>query len=65
MIIFCNKCVTPNTRPRVVFNENGVCNACINNDEKNNSVDWIKREKEFLEIKTKTSQSFHAADENT
>ncbi len=57
MIIFCNKCVTPNTRPRVVFNENGVCNACINNDEKNNSVDWIKREKEFLEIIERIKQN--------
>ena len=42
MIIFCKSCVTPNTRPRVVFNSSGICNACINNQEKNTVVDWKK-----------------------
>ena len=27
-IKFCKKCVTPDSRPRVVFDSDGVCNAC-------------------------------------
>ena len=33
-IIFCKKCLTPNSRPRVVFDDSGVCNACNNAEEK-------------------------------
>ena len=43
---FCKKCVTPNSRPRVVFDSNGVCNAC-NFVSVKKSTDWKKREKEF------------------
>ena len=42
--------MTPNTRPRVVFNSSGICNACINNQEKNTVVDWKKRLDEFTNI---------------
>ena len=27
-IKFCKKCVAPNTRPRISFDEDGICNAC-------------------------------------
>ena len=33
-IKFCKNCFTPNTRPRVVFNRLGICNACLNSAEK-------------------------------
>ena len=49
MIKLCKKCVTPSTRPRVVFNKDGVCNACINSEEKK-SIDWNKRREEFKKI---------------
>lgn len=45
-IKICKICVTPNTRPRINFNNDGVCNACINSDQKKN-IDWTEREKEF------------------
>jgi N-acetyl sugar amidotransferase len=48
-VIFCKKCLTPNTRPRVIFNDDGVCNACINAEEKN-KIDWAQREREFVEL---------------
>jgi len=38
----CSKCVTPDTRPRVMFNKQGVCNACTW-AEKKSSVDWDDR----------------------
>ena len=38
----------PNTRPRVVFDENGVCNACNYAETmKNKIIDWQERENEL------------------
>ena len=48
-IKFCKKCVTPDSRPRVVFDSDGVCNACNFVSVKKNT-DWKKREKELVEI---------------
>ena len=39
----------PNTRPRIVFDHDGVCNACLHSKEKD-FIDWNKRKKEFLEL---------------
>ena len=48
-IKFCKKCVTPDSRPRVVFDSDGVCNAC-NFVTVKKKTDWKKREKELVEI---------------
>jgi N-acetyl sugar amidotransferase len=39
----------PDTRPRIVFDEEGVCNACRNAEEKKRT-DWESRGLEFLEL---------------
>ena len=31
---FCAKCIMPDTRPHITFNEKGVCIACQNNEKK-------------------------------
>ena len=31
---YCKKCLYPDTKPQLVFNENGVCSACSNSDLK-------------------------------
>ena len=31
---FCKNCFTPNTRPRIVFSQQSICNACLNSKEK-------------------------------
>ena len=54
-IIFCKTCVTPSSRPRVFFNENGICNACIN-AEKKKLINWDERKKEFLNIVDKIKE---------
>lgn len=36
------------TRPRLTFNENGICSACQWANEKRTSVDWVTREKELV-----------------
>ena len=46
-IQFCNKCVMPNTRPGITFDEQGVCEAC-NNYAKKKATDWDAR---FEELK--------------
>ena len=42
---YCSKCLMPNTRPGMIF-ENGICSACIN-FEKQKKTDWDKRWKLF------------------
>ena len=46
---FCKNCFTPNTRPRIVFNKQNICNACLNSRDKK-KINWKRREKEFHKI---------------
>ncbi len=48
-IVYCNRCLTPSSRPRIVFNREGYCNACENARGKVH-VDWDARKSEFLSI---------------
>jgi len=50
---YCKKCVTPDTRPRVSLDENGVCNAC-RYAEKKKTINWDARKKEFESILNKS-----------
>lgn len=43
---YCTKCLMPNTRPRIQFDANGVCNACLWAEEKKN-LNWSSRWKEL------------------
>ena len=45
----CKKCLLPNTKPDLLFNENGICSACYRFDERP-TIDWEEREKKFIEI---------------
>ncbi|MFN5884929.1 MAG: N-acetyl sugar amidotransferase, partial [Bacteroidota bacterium] len=47
---FCKKCVVSNQRPRITFDEEGVCSACRYAEEKDNGIDWIAREKELRAV---------------
>jgi N-acetyl sugar amidotransferase len=61
---FCSRCVISNQRPRstVEFKnskdeikqtiefQNGVCEACLFNDEKENQINWEKREEELFKL---------------
>ncbi len=47
---YCKKCVVSNQRPRITFNENGVCSACNYAYIKHNKIDWKKREEMLLEL---------------
>lgn len=45
----CTRCLMPDTRPRIVFDANGVCNACLTADEKEH-IDWAARRAEFEQL---------------
>ncbi|HEC1890297.1 TPA: N-acetyl sugar amidotransferase [Campylobacter jejuni] len=47
---FCKKCVMPDTKPDLHFDEEGICDACRSQESKNYEIDWKVREKEFLEL---------------
>ena len=40
---WCKKCLMSNQRPRIFFDNNGICSGCINNNYKK-SINWEKRE---------------------
>ena len=46
---WCKKCVISNQRPRIIFDENGVCSAC-NNREIRKNIDWNKRDVELRQL---------------
>lgn len=43
---FCRTCLMPDTRPRITFDAEGICNACRNAEERAR-VDWAARRAEF------------------
>jgi len=46
---FCKKCTMSNQRPRITFDDNGVCSAC-NFSEHKKTIDWKLREKELEDL---------------
>src|SRR5690606_26684389 len=49
MIRYCTRCLLPDTKPDLSFNENGVCNACTNYENRA-AVDWQARRRELEAI---------------
>lgn len=49
-IFYCTKCVVSNQRPRITFDEDGVCSACSFSAEKDNVIDWDARAKELKQL---------------
>lgn len=48
--VMCTRCVVTNRRPRIEFDEEGVCSACRYADRKKNEIDWVERGKELVEL---------------
>ncbi len=55
-ISFCTRCLSMSTRPRISFNEKGICNACLWT-EKKKTINWEKREDELIELLNKHRSS--------
>lgn len=47
---FCKKCTVSNQRPRISFDEQGICSACNFADHKKSKIDWVMREKELIDL---------------
>ena len=50
---FCKKCTISNQRPRIAFDEHGVCSACNFADYKRHQIDWAQRERELVDLCTR------------
>tara|TARA_B110000438_G_C15817344_1_gene652575 strand:- start:906 stop:2045 length:1140 start_codon:yes stop_codon:yes gene_type:complete len=48
-IKICKNCIQPDTRPNIYFNEEGICGACLWEQEKE-TINWHTRENELQEI---------------
>jgi len=46
---YCVNCLLPDTKPDLNFDANGVCDACLAQQEKE-KIDWENRRKELNEI---------------
>jgi N-acetyl sugar amidotransferase len=49
VIRYCTRCVMPETKPDILFDDHGVCSAC-RNFERRVEVDWDARMRELREI---------------
>lgn len=47
---YCTRCTISNQRPRITFDEKGVCSACNYAEFKKNSINWTEREKELVTL---------------
>jgi len=47
---FCRKCTVSNQRPRIAFDEDGVCSACNFAEFKRHKIDWLQREQELKDL---------------
>ncbi|MEK7067682.1 MAG: N-acetyl sugar amidotransferase [Patescibacteria group bacterium] len=47
---YCAKCVMPNTKPDLYFDDEGICDACRSAERKDKEIDWEARKKEFESI---------------
>lgn len=49
-IKFCKKCTISNQRPRIQFDEKGICSACKFALYKKTKIDWDSRKKELINL---------------
>tara|TARA_X000000950_G_scaffold288388_1_gene404904 strand:- start:47886 stop:49004 length:1119 start_codon:yes stop_codon:yes gene_type:complete len=61
MIKWCRKCVLPNTRPNLIFDKNGVCNACKQSQIKK-KINWQDRRDQFIGLIEKVKKKKNSYD---
>ena len=59
---YCTACILPDTRPGIVIDGSGVCNACQNSHQKKQSIDWLQREQVFQEVVKQAKELSHGYD---
>lgn len=48
-MLYCKKCLMPDTRPGSIFDKEGVCQSCLNY-EKRHTINWDKRNEELRKL---------------
>ena len=56
-IKYCKKCTISNQRPRITFNDEGICSACSFQEAKRTQINWNDREGELLRLLDKHRRS--------
>ena len=56
---YCKKCLMPDTRPDMEFNEKGICAACVFAEQAQTEIDWEKRKKELHSIAQWAKENNH------
>lgn len=58
---YCTKCVISNQRPRINFDEHGVCSACNFAIRKQHVIDWDERERQLCDLldRYRSKDGFH------
>lgn len=46
----CSKCLLPETHETIIFDEEGVCNICRQNEFKKDKIDWIQKKKDLDQL---------------
>ena len=46
----CTRCVLPETHETIMFNDNGVCNICQQQEHKQTQIDWTAKKKDLGEL---------------
>jgi N-acetyl sugar amidotransferase len=47
---YCSRCVMPDTRPDLRFDDHGTCDACRSFERKFDGIDWDERKREFEDL---------------
>ena len=58
---WCSNCVLPDTRPNLVIEANGFCNACNSHGEKS-FIDWDKRSADLTDLVASARKNNHKYD---
>ena len=46
---FCKSCILPDTRPNLIIDEDGICNAC-NFHKLKKKINWVERKKRLSKL---------------
>ena len=47
---YCKKCLFPDTKPDLFFNDKGICSACLTSFKKYDNINWEEKKQEFDDI---------------
>jgi N-acetyl sugar amidotransferase len=53
---YCKRCITPDSRPNIRLDKDGICGAC-RNFETRKAIDWSAREESFRELAAHAKES--------